>query len=422
MFKQDHTAACERAHPGIRHSDECSRGCPWFLQTRRLGRVQKDTRRELERFWEDSRYKLAPMPDNSTVAEWAPRFLELRSKRRLATLKQYEIAIRVHITEPRYGLAQRKMRTLRWDEVGAWYRAMQADGVAPSALWMSAAVLSMMWNAWKKSGRPLDAGGNPVDRDWARQPASPEKPPLMDAEVARWIAAARPDLVLILQFEHWYALRSGEVLGLAGDDLTWDGRNPRLPLAPQLAALAALPTDEYRLRDPRVRFRAQLAVLTGTRELMKNDDSDRDSRPSHAVRAVKLPRHLAQDLAGRLDKIPVHPETGLVFWNPLSRDRGHWRYNTYRKELHAAARRAGITLPPNQASHALRHHRIADLKKQRWRNDEIAKFVGTTEELISRTYGKASKADVDAISDRMEAEWERAQGRHLRPAGGETAR
>ena len=86
-------------------------------------------------------------------------------------------------------------------------------------------------------------------------------------------------------------------------------------------------------------------------------------------------------------------------------------HRSYLRWFHIAADAAGVTLPPHRATHMLRHHRVRVLRDLGWREEEIADWIGDTEQTLTRVYGKRERT---SMSDRAD---ELAAGRERRPGG-----
>jgi integrase len=328
---------------------------------------------------------------------------------------------------------------------------MRKNGVGQATQVKAVEDLRTMYGVWLEDGRLLP-GGVPIPRGLVKRTPRKEFTPLTTAQVQAWAAAMPVEMALLVEIEAFYGGRMSEVLGLRGEDLIWIGKDTSAPLPDQLAQLAGLPPDRYDARKPRVRFERQLARVTRVSAPPKN---------TRATRTLPLPRWLAVKLAAQLAQWP--PAGGWLFVNrrapggystvltdeeraearreamrrSRARRRGediplrragakpggtgfHFtpdgkpyhaaRYNVW---LHRAADSAGIVLPPNQCSHALRHHCVSVLRARGWSDQDIGAWIGDTAQTVAQVYGRPMPGSLDRIAAALSNERE-ATGPPLR--------
>jgi integrase len=439
-----------------RHADGCpgrNCACPWSFRVRlpdgTQPRVTRDSYEDAEQAYHELMSRRpGPLADRTTtIAEWAKRWQESAHWRR-ATRTGHELTVRLHI-DPYIGHIL--VTELTRDDVRLWAAQMRKNGVGQATQVKAVEDLRTMYGVWLEDGRLLP-GGVPIPRGLVKRTPRKEFTPLTTAQVQAWAAAMPVEMALLVEIEAFYGGRMSEVLGLRGEDLIWIGKDTSAPLPDQLAQLAGLPPDRYDARKPRVRFERQLARVTRVSAPPKN---------TRATRTLPLPRWLAVKLAAQLAQWP--PAGGWLFVNrrapggystvltdeeraearreamrrSRARRRGediplrragakpggtgfHFtpdgkpyhaaRYNVW---LHRAADSAGIVLPPNQCSHALRHHCVSVLRARGWSDQDIGAWIGDTAQTVAQVYGRPMPGSLDRIAAALSNERE-ATGPPLR--------
>ena len=394
-----------------RHVKSCKRqrdcDCPWRPRVQIQGKWHGrhwDTYAEAEQEYYDLMARRPePLADRSTtVGQWAERWLaQARGRRgewRPRTAEVRAQMVRKHIVPH---LGHMLVTELRRDDVALWAAGMKRRGVGRASARLSIEILRTMYQDWLRSDRLLPRG-NPVDVSLIPKP--PRKPftPLTRAEVRAIAAAIVPDAEVIVETEAHYGPRVGEVLALRTEDITFTGKDAGAPLAGQLAALAALPAGKYDARNPLLRFERQLDAAEATPAEMKNQ---------RGPRTLPFPQWLCAMLAAHLGKWP--PADGWLFTNPRNRATRHgsrtaaghvtWSQDAYRKQFKKAAEKAGVVLPPYQATHALRHHCVSVLRDERWPDVDIAAWIGDAPQTVAEVYGRPMPDSMSRISRHLSA-------------------
>lgn len=432
-----------------RHADGCpgrNCACPWSFRVRlpdgTQPRVTRDTQEEAEQAYHELMGRRpGPLADRTTtIAQWAQRWQDGANWRR-ATREGHELTVRLHIN-PYIG--HRLMTELTRDDARLWVAQMRKNGVGQATQAKAVDDLRALYGVWQEDGRLL-SGGVPIPRGLAKRPPRKEFTPLTTAQIQAWAAAMPADMALMVEVEAFYGARQSEILGLREEDVIWTGKDTPAPLAGQLEQLAALPPGRYDARNPQVRFQRQLARVTRVAAPTKN---------TRANRTLPLPQWLAVKLAAQLAQWP--PAGGWLFVNKRApgsarvltdEERVEMRRETTRRHrarqrgedvplrsagarpgyagfhftpdgqpyhaarvnvwLHRGADRAGIVLPPNQCSHALRHHCVSVLRAKGWSDQDIGAWIGDTAQTVSQVYGRPMPGSLDriaaALSDEREA-------------------
>ena len=380
--------------------------CPWTIRFRdgegKQHRVTEDTEEEA---WKAYHVQMGssrgPLADTTTtIAQWAQRWQDGATTWRRGTRQAREQTVRLHI-EPYLG--RFLVTELTRDQVREWAAGMRDRGASAPTMRKAVSVLRAMYGVWQEDGRHLPHG-IPIPGKLVKQPPRKEFTPLTDAQVQEWAAAMPPEMSVMVEVEAFYGSRQSEILGLREEHIIWTGKDVKVPLAGQLADLAALPPDKYDQRRPQVRFQEQLERITRVAVEMKNREANR---------TLPLPQWLAVKLAAQFAQWP--PAGGYLFVNLRAKgsrrpftdeERRHSKpYNsqTHDRALRGAAKDAGIELPPRQCSHALRHHRVSVLRADGWSDQVIGKWIGDTAETVMRTYGRPMPGSLDQIASALTA-------------------
>lgn len=435
-----------------RHRDECTRprdcACPWSFRVRlpdgTMPRVTRDTYTDAEQAYHELMARRPePLADRTTtIAQWAERWVASGPSRgwRPGTAQRRRYQVPKHILPE---LGQYLVTELRRDDVRLWAARMAASGVGPAARRTAVTDLHAMFSAWLKDDRVLPRG-NPVPAGLVKTAPRKEFAPLTPSQVESLAEAMPADMRLMVRIEAFYGARMSEILGLREEDVTFTGLDVAAPLALQLARLADLPADKYETRKPRLRFQRKLEV-------------DRTAGPiknARGNRTLPLPQWLAAALAAQLEKWPAadgwlfvnrRPRTGrgrvvmladVVAASGFSQStvsrvlNGPWGYSqseatrrkvretaarlgyglpqpfalqTYRQAINRAAATAGVTLPPEQCSHSLRHHCVSVLRDKGWSDQDIGYWIGDTAATVAAVYGRPMPDALDRISAELSA-------------------
>jgi integrase len=384
-----------------RHRKDCARrrdcSCPWRPRIRDAsgkfrGRTW-DTYAEAEQeYYELRAARPDPLADRTTtVAQWAERWLAQgrgpRGEWREGTLRQRRSSVR-HVVR---GVGHYQVTELRRDDVRAWVSRMRQAGTGPVAIQQAAEALHAMYSAWLDGDRILPRG-NPVPPGIVKAQPRKEFTPLTTAQVHALAAAMPPEMTLMVETEAFYGARMSEIRALREEDIIFTGRDMLAPLAPQLAALAALPAEKYEARGPSLRWQRKLELDGRTPGPMKN---------ARGNRTLPFPQWLAAAFAVQLERWPA--VDGWLFTN---RRVNHGRgldprpvgQTTYGRFLHIAAGKAGVTLPPKQCSHALRHHCVSVLRAKGWSDQDIGYWIGDTATTVGLVYGRPMPGAIGRIS------------------------
>jgi integrase len=443
-----------------RHRPDCTRprdcACPWSFRVRlrdgTMPRVTRDSYEDTElAYHELMARRPEPLTDRTTTIEqWARRWLASGPSRgwRPATRRWRRNCMRNHILPH---LGHYLVTELRRDDVRLWATGMAARGTGPAAQAAAVSTLRTLFSDWLADDRILPRG-NPVPRALVSGPPRKEFAPLTAAQVDAIAAAMPADMALIVRTEAFYGARVSEICALRTEDITFTGLDVAAPLGPQLARLAELPEDKYEARKPRLRFQRKL----------EEDRTPGPIKNARGNRTLPLPPWLAAAFAVQLEKWP--PVDGWLFVSrrPLAsvgpvrlqdvadaagvssgtasriisgssrRDSATMR----RKVMQAAAAlgyarrhrpyapagiimtftpaaaKAGVTLPPRQATHALRHHCVSVLRGKGWSDQDICYWIGDTARTVAERYGRPMPDALNRISAELSAA--RGAGRPLR--------
>jgi integrase len=300
---------------------------------------------------------------------------------------------------------------LRPDDVRRWFKRMRQLGVGQVAADNAVTVLRAIYGTWVRDDRSLPHG-IPVPTGLKKARPRKEFTPLTRDQVNAIIAAMPPDARVMVEIEAFYGSRVSEILALRTEDLVFTGKDEMAALGPQLARLAALPEDRYNARNPRLRFQRKL----------ERDRTPAEIKNRRGIRTLPLPQWLAVLLAEQFEEWP--PVDGWLFTNPRPsygdtrimlpvRQRRPWRQEPYLGWLHQAAESVGVTFPPNQCSHALRHHAVSILKDRRWNSDAIGLWIGDSARTVDTVYGRPMSDAPDRIAAELSAA-RSTEGRSLR--------
>jgi integrase len=383
-----------------RHRKNCARrdcDCPWTGRVRlpdgSMPRFGGDTYPEAE----DAYYKLMarrpePLADRTTTIEqWARRWLDSGKSRgwRPETLRVRRYVVPRNVLSE---MGHYLVTELRRDDVRLWVARMRDRGTTTATMIQAIETLRSMYSAWLKDDRLLPRG-IPVPPGLVKEQPRKQFTPLTAAEVHALATAMPPDMRVVVTAQSFYGTRVSEILALREEDMTWTGRDLLAPLGAQLARLAELPADKYAARRPRLRFDRK-QERDGTAGPVKNRRGHRD---------MPLPQWLAADLGAQLARWPA--VNGWLFTNPrLNSGRGAGsdplplRIDAYQTWLEKAARKAGITLPPNQCTHALRHHAVSVLRASGWNDHDIGEWIGDSAQTVAATYGRPMPDALDKIA------------------------
>ena len=388
--------------------------CRWGTRFRLPGgqpqRIREDTREDVVQEYHKLMSSVpAPLADKATtVAQWSERWLAAARSPdgkpwRPSTAQIYRSWCRAHISpDP---IARMRMTEIRRDDVRLWLGRRQDAGACPSARRNALTLLHAMYQTWIKDGRLLPYG-NPAVLMLSPRPARKDWLPLTREQVTAWAAHMPAEMRLIVTMEAFYGPRCSEILAIREEDVEFKGKNLSTAVGPQLARLAELPGDDYRDRNLRLHFQRKIE-LDRTAGPMKNRRGDRK---------LPLPQWLCADLADQLNTWPA--VNGWLFTNRNAR---HTRpqaaggptaaarigaglpmpylITTYTDRLRHAASAAGITLPPRQCSHALRHHCVSVLRDMGKSDQQIAFWIGDAELTVATVYGRPMPDAMDRIAD-----------------------
>jgi integrase len=402
-----------------RHVPGCSKrdcDCPWSFRVRlpdgTMPRVTRDTYIEAEQaYWELMARRPELLADRSTtIAQWAARWLDSGPANgwRPTTVKARRTAVNLHIVPY---LGDMKVTELRPDAVRLWVAGLRERSVGRVAVERAIGSLRTMYGVWQDDGRLLPAG-IPIPRGLVKPRPPKEFDPLTTEQVAALAAAMPPYAQLIVTVEAFYGARVSEALALRDEDIRFTGKDVSAPLGPQLARLAALPADRYEARKPRLRFARKL----------EHDRTPAPIKNRRGNRTLPLPQWLAVALAEYVEAWPIvdgwlfvnRREAGGAGGSIPARRPMPWRQTTYISWLHRAAEAAGIMFPPNQASHAFRHHAVSVLRDKGWADDNIAQWIGDTAQTVTTVYGRPMADAVERIAAELSADRPAAGHRRLR--------
>lgn len=412
-----------------RHIDGCAQrdcACPWSFRARlpdgSQPRVTRDTYADAEQeYYSLMARRPEPLADRTTtIGQWAQRFLD-GGQWAPATRERNTCSVRNHIVP---GLGDYLVTELTHDLIRLWAKRMRDAGTGPAAMKAAVETLRTMYGVWQESDRFLPRGV-PIPRGLVKQGPRKEFDPLTETQVDAWAGAMPAPMALVVELEAWSGGRESEILGLQEEDIAWRGKDVNAPLAAQLARLATLPREKYAAASPRLRFSRQLSRYTREGTRTKND---------RANRTLQLDEWLAVRFATQLQSWP--PANGWLFttWRayavrtaedrardraeqyarhcarvrgediplrtpgPLPRSQAtalRWVTNgkpltasSYNWWLRKAAKTAEIVLPPNQCSHALRHHAVSVLRDKGLDDDAIGKWIGDSAETVRKVYGR----------------------------------
>ncbi len=427
----------QRHVPGCPQGRDC--GCPWTFRKRlpdgTQPRVTMDTYAEAEQaYYELMARRPEPLADRTTtIGQWADRWLAMNAPNRAKnTVREYESLIRLHI-KPHIG--DYPVTTFRPDDHLLWNAAMREAGGSKNRRQAARTVLHVMYADWHKSRPGTLPYGNPVTIGLEKRAPRKQFTPLTAGQVAAWAAAYPVEMRIITEIQTHYGARISEILALHDGDITFASKDGT-PLAGQLARLAVLPPERYAAEAPALRFERKLEK-DRTVGRMKND---------RAYRTLPLPQWLAAALAEQLGHWP--PTDGWLFVNrrlaggmwgpphavPLTMNERQRRYRaaqraaargevnlgcgwggkpyfeeTYLYQARKAAAKAGIKLPPNQCTHALRHYCVSVLRAKGLDDTQIGKWIGDSAKTVGDVYGRPLGGAMDRIAELMTAERESAR-------------
>ncbi len=398
-----------------RHRDDC-RGprdcdCAWSFRVRlpdgTMPRVTRDTYTEAEQAYHELMARRPePLADRTTtIADLAQRWVASGPSLGLRpnTLHNRSQVVRNHILNAEYGLGHYLVTELRPDDVRLWVARMQKCGARNTR--QAVAVLRTMYGDWHRDDRLLPHG-IPVPARLVKAKPRKEWPSPTAAQVAAWAAAMPADWKLIVEAEAFYGGRVSEILALREEDILFTGKDVTAPLGRQLAHLAALPADKYGVRSPRVRFQRKLE-----QHRRHGEPAEGSIKNARGNRTLPVPQWLAAALAAHLEHWPA--VDGWLFTN--HRAPGgcgtavadiHPKpilYGTFARRMRRAAREAGIMLPPNQCTHALRHYCVSELKDKGWDPDAIGLWIGDSGVTVAEVYGRPMPDVLDRIAGEMSA-------------------
>jgi integrase len=424
----------QQPRPQRRHVKNCpQRGCacPWTARGRIDGRQQwitRDTLAEWERAYHEMKAaEPGSLPDKTTtVAQWVIRW-EAKGNpgKRLATVRNQRSVLKNHILPQ---LGHRVLTDLYRDDVELWAARMKEGGTGAAMCTLAANMLRAIYNDWIGSGRPLPRG-NPVPVDLCRPGRRREFTPLTATEVNAWVAALPPDLRPVAGAQAVYGSRESEVLALREEDIEFLGKVPGEPLGPQLGRLAALSPEAYAFRRPTLRFQRKLDRITraersteGWARHLPPERFQAEIKNEKGNRTLPLLPDLAAELAAHLSAWPA--VDGWLFTNyraPGQQGRGRavhprpWHYCSLNRYLHQAAGLAGVMLPENKCSHALRHHCVSVLRDKGWADQAIAYWIGDTPRTVQASYGQPMPDAFDRIAADLGNVYWGADGQRLGP-------
>jgi hypothetical protein len=106
--------------------------------------------------------------------------------------------------------------------------------------------------------------------------------------------------------------------------------------------------------------------------------------------------------------------SGALLPHALAGQTHPYSAQAYERRFREAAAAAGLTLPPRQLTHALRHHRVSVLRDAGWSDQAIGKWVGASARTIADVYGRPMGDTFDRIAVEITASRETRDGRRLR--------
>jgi integrase len=313
------------------------------------------------------------LTNKTTVAECFRSWYEARVLRP-NTVSSYASVLRNHI-EP-LPLGSRPLVKVRPSEVQAWARG-RADVLAAGSLRNCTGLLRSMFAAAVLDGLIARNPVQPASRLSLPKADKPELVPPTIAQVQAWADAAEPRAQAM-------------ILAQAG-------------LGPRISELIALRVTDIDFLRREVRIDEQLD-LAGRRAPLKT----RRSR-----RKVPLPSVTADVLAGHIRLFPPGPG-GLIFTTEpgnggtTRRPDGSWTQQRAGTAYREAAARAGITLPPDQCTHALRHHYVSVLLDAGESVHAVAERIGDTPEMVLKVYGHLMPDREDNTRRAVDAAWKAA--------------
>lgn len=349
--------------------------------------------------------------DKTTLAEWVEQSYTAAVVRgdRPASLESRRVAARLRILPV---LGHLPVTAIRREDVEKWAAELPPTPRGRAAE-KAVSMLRALFNEWMERGRPLPRG-NPVPRYLIKTPEKKYADPLTVAQVHAWRDALPEDMRGAFEVEAYTGSRMSEVLGLREEDLVWIGRDTGAPLADQLRGLAELPAERYAERKVCLRFQRQL----GRRGYYAGASVGAPTKNRRANRAVPLDQSTVAFLA---DSLTAHaPVGGWLFtnsrqpgcepgirkgapgWGSMpATHRRPFTHTTYRVRLNKAARDAGVTLPANQCSHALRHHCVSVLRDRGFSDQAIGEWIGDSAVTVQLVYGRPMPDSMDRMSAAM---------------------
>lgn len=336
------------------------------------------------------------LTSKTTVAEYFRQWVGDRVLRP-SSVTIRETILRQHL-EP-LPLGSRPLVKVRPSEIQAWARD-RSRVLGPVTLRGHVGMLRSMFATAVLDGL---IARNPVQPDSRLSLPKVDKPklvPLTIAEVQAWADAAAAHVRAMILAQAGLGLRVSELLALRVADVDFLRREVRI--------------DE------------QLDRRGGARAPLKTGNSRR---------TVPLPSVTAEVLAGHIRRFPPGP-SGLIFTpayaefrsngyrnNNATRQRANrtWPLSSVGPAYRSAARAAGITLPPNQCTHALRHHYASVLLDAGESVHAVAERIGDTPQMVLSTYGHLMPNREDTTRRAVDAAW-KAAGGERKASGGEPGR
>ena len=322
------------------------------------------------------------LTDKTTVAEYFRQWVDDRVLRP-NTVETYTGIWRNHI-EP-LPLGSRPLVKVRPSEIQAWARD-RAAVLGPRTLRGHVKILRAAFATAVLDGLIARNPVQPLARLSLPKADEPELVPLTIAQVQAWADAAAAHVAPMILVQAGLGLRVSELLALRVADVDFLRREVRI--------------DE------------QLARRGGGRAPLKT---------SRSRRRVPLPSVTAEVLAEHIRRFPPGPG-GLIFTpvyaefcsngrrNNAMRRRanGTWPLCSAWKAYSDSAEAAGITLAPNQCSHALRHHYVSVLLNAGESAHAVAERIGDTPQMVWGTYGHLMPDREDTTRRAVDAAWKAA--------------
>lgn len=324
------------------------------------------------------------LTDKTTVSEYFAQWIDDRAIRP-HTVRTYTSMHRRHI-DP-LPLGSRPLVKVRPSEIQAWVRS-RADVLGPYTLRIHVGLLRSMFATAVLDGLIARNPVQPASRLSLPKMDKPELVPLTIAQVQAWADAAAPNVAAAILTQAGLGLRISELIALRVQDVDF------------------------------------LRRMVSIRE--QHDDKGRRAPTKNSKhRTVPLPSVTAGVLAGHIRLCPPGPG-GLIF-TPVRaefrsdgrrnlpnsgqhspRANGTWPMKSANDAYRKAAKAAGIALPPNQCSHALRHHYVSVLLDAGESVHAVAERIGDTPEMVWSTYGHIMPDREDTTRKAIDAAWKAA--------------